>query len=503
MKKIVLKLISFKLFGSLLGLLYSLLQVRYFGANALVDAYFVSTTAVYIITSLVQGGQLAEVFLPEYIKVKKEQSAVRAHLLFSVIVNRLLFIVLIGLILVYFLAPWAMKFLGPGLNPDAFELSISLFRVSLLLILFTLFSSFVNTVLNAEQVFGRAEFTGILSSSVSLVLLYFFHGQFGIRILLYSMLIGKVLEFITGIWFMRKAGLAYTLAFKIDDYDLTSFFKILVSTTGYVISTQFYTSVLTAMSTFLPAGTFSIYNYTKQLSTTASIILIGPASTVFFSKFTNQLALGRNKLAAQLEKPLMFMFLMASFLFLGVFFLGKEALMLLWSKRSLEPSAFMLAYIMLCLNFFGIIFHAAGAIFRKSAVGLGLGKLQYKYWMLVQLFSALVAWILIFVFKETGLIFIILINMLLIAFTSYFVAVQADGMNGIFIFGNAMKRKGFLLIWVFLFAAVYGLNKIIEGYYLDLIPQILLKISLGFIFIGLVFLVFRKRIFDFYRLNFK
>ena len=145
----------------------------------------------------------------------------------------------------------------------------------------------------------------------------------------------------------------------------------------------------------------------------------------------------------------------------------------------------------------------AGPVFRKAAVGLGLGKLQYKYWMLVQLFSALIAWMLIFVFKETGLIFIILINMLLIAFTSYFVAVQADGMNGIFIFGNAMKRKGFLLIWVFLFAAVYGLNKIIEGYYLDLIPQILLKISLGFIFIGLVFLVFRKRIFDFYRLNFK
>lgn len=59
-----------KILGAISGLIYSILQVRLFGATALVDSYFIATSAVLLITSLTQSGQLSEVFLPEYLKVK-------------------------------------------------------------------------------------------------------------------------------------------------------------------------------------------------------------------------------------------------------------------------------------------------------------------------------------------------------------------------------------------------------------------------------------------------
>ena len=48
-------LIILKILGALIGLVYSILQVRYFGASGIVDSYFVATAALYLITSLNTG----------------------------------------------------------------------------------------------------------------------------------------------------------------------------------------------------------------------------------------------------------------------------------------------------------------------------------------------------------------------------------------------------------------------------------------------------------------
>ena len=98
MKKIIIRLTGLKLVASIVGLAYSILQVRFFGASAEMDAYFVAMSAVYMITSLIQGGQLSEVFLPEYLKQKSKFGRKSAHNLLSAILNRMLLIVIIILV---------------------------------------------------------------------------------------------------------------------------------------------------------------------------------------------------------------------------------------------------------------------------------------------------------------------------------------------------------------------------------------------------------------------
>ncbi len=87
MKKLLLKLTGLKLLSSLVGLIYSVLQVRFFGASGMVDAFFVAMSAVYMITSLIRGGQLAEIFLPEYLKQKRAHGTVAAHDLLPAVLN--------------------------------------------------------------------------------------------------------------------------------------------------------------------------------------------------------------------------------------------------------------------------------------------------------------------------------------------------------------------------------------------------------------------------------
>lgn len=450
--KTISSLTGLKIVAAIIGLAYSVLQVRYFGATAGMDAYFVALTAVYVITSLVQGGQLAEVFLPEYLKLKNEQSADQAHRLFSAMMIRVIFFVLLFSILAYFAAPLLIQILGLGLSEEYQILATSFFRFALLLVSFTLFSAFVNATLNAEQVYGRTELTGLINSLLSLSLIIIFHKSVGLWILIYALLAGKIVELITGIFFLKKVGIKFYAIWKISDYNLNRYFRILFVTSGYVGSTQLYTSVLTAVTSLLPEGTLSIFNYVKQLSTKASGVILMPISTVFFSKFANLVSQKKSDLSSYLKKPLLAVSIIAGLMLALIMLMGNEILMLLWSNKTLSPSHFKLAYYILVMNFFGICFSSIGGIFRKSAISMGGAQSLYIRWIGVQLFCAIYSYFIITTFKHIGLITVLPINMFLMATVSTYSAYK-NGIDVLYVFKSYMNNK-FILFFVLLFGSV-------------------------------------------------
>lgn len=449
MKSIILKLTGLKLIASTTGLLYYILQVRIFGATAEVDAFFVAISAVYMISSLVQSGQLSEVLLPEYLKQKSEFGDRGAHDLLSVILNRMVVFITPILIILYFFSPLIISVIGPGLDPEIQALSAQILSLSLIIVLLTVISAFINTTLNAEQIFGRAETTGIINGIISISILLLFHEQFHIFTLVYALIAGKFTEFIIGLFFLKKIGYSYRLIWKLPDFNLLKFFRLMITTSGYVGATQLYSVVLTAMATFLPAGTFSIYNYVIQLSGKASGIVMVPISTVFFSKFSKLASEGNKNLVKYLEKPLVGLLLFTFVLFCLILLSGQEILHILWSKRSLTDTEFLIAYVMLCLNFFGFMFNANGSIFRKTAVALGNAKPLYKMWIGVQIFSAFYAFVSIYFVGTIGLASIIVVNMILMAASSFIMS-QRSGIDAIPIYRKlaASKNVGTFLLSV-------------------------------------------------------
>ena len=437
-----------KIIAAVTGLAYSVLQVRYFGANAAMDAYFVALTAVYVITSILQSGQLAEVFLPEYLKLKSEHSADQAHQLFSALLNRGLVVMAVFSLVVSFLAPVIIQMLGVGLQQEYQILAIDFFRVALLIILLTLFSAFVNSALNAEHVYGRTELTGLINSLLSLILIVLFHQAVGLWILVYALLAGKVVELLTGIFFLNRAGVRYYPILRVAGYDLNRFLKVLFVTSGYVGATQLYTTVLTAVTSMLPEGVLSIFNYVKQLSTKGSGIVLTPISTIFFSKFATLVSQHKANLTSYLTKPLMAILVIAGTMLALIVLVGNEMLSLLWSEKSLTPSNFKLAYLMLVLNFTGIFFSAVGGIFRKSAISMGAAKQLYARWIGVQLFCAASSYGIITASGIFGLVFILPLNMILMAavsiYSAYLEGIDVSALLKKLLFHNS----GILLLFV-------------------------------------------------------
>lgn len=453
--KLIGGLTAIKILGAFLGLFYSILQVRYFGASAVMDAFFVATSAVYLITSLTQGGQLAEVFLPEYLKMKENYSKESAYKLFSAIINRFLFFLIGLLIVLYFVSPFIINIVGPGLAPEFKELSIGLFRISLLIIVFTLFSSFVNTVLNAEQIYGRAELTGIVNSVLSLAILFYFKDLYGVWVLIYALLAGKIVEFTIGVIFLRKVGLRYYFIWNVEEYRLSHFFKIMFTTSGYVGATQLYSVTTTAMASFLPVGSLSLFNYVNQLSSKASGIILMPLTTVFFSKFSQIAVTQKKELTNYLRRPLEGITFVSVFIVILIILFGQEVLQIIWSKKNLTSEEFSIAYLMLILNFVGTTFSSSGQIFRKAAVALGGANQLYKGWVLVQLLSALFAFGAIYFFGIYGLASVLVINMALMSYVAIIVAQNNDIHSKKLLAGLIQDRKVIVTV-IFLLSVTVG-----------------------------------------------
>ena len=144
-----------KLIGAVLGILYSIIQVRYFGTDRIIEVFFAAQTVVYLVTSLTQSGQLAEVYLPIYLRLKEESGLAVASSSFSSIINKISCFVSIVLIIMFLIAPFVMKLFIPGFPEDDQLFAALIFRCFLPLTLLQILSAFINTVLNAERIYGR------------------------------------------------------------------------------------------------------------------------------------------------------------------------------------------------------------------------------------------------------------------------------------------------------------------------------------------------------------
>jgi|GEM_PF-1468588 peptidoglycan biosynthesis protein MviN/MurJ (putative lipid II flippase) len=81
-------------------------------------------------------------------------------------------VVTVLLVVVSLLTPPLIVLIVPGFSSETQELTITMFRIILFFILLDIINSFINTILNAENIFGRAELTGIFRASLSLLFLW-------------------------------------------------------------------------------------------------------------------------------------------------------------------------------------------------------------------------------------------------------------------------------------------------------------------------------------------
>ena len=188
------RLTTYKILGAALALTYSVLQIRVFGTTRAIEVFFGAQSVIYLITSLSQTGQLSEVMLPEYIRLKALHGPTVASKALSVVLCRIALFMGLAIGIAYAISPLLVQLFVPGFNELERAETDSILRAMLPLTFITLLNSFFNTILNAERVFGRAEITSVVNGMISVVALALFHNRMGVTILVISLYAGGLVQ---------------------------------------------------------------------------------------------------------------------------------------------------------------------------------------------------------------------------------------------------------------------------------------------------------------------
>ncbi|AUC79541.1 hypothetical protein CW736_09235 [Nonlabens sp. MB-3u-79] len=417
--KVLLKLFSLKFLAAILGVTFSILQIRYFGASRLIEIYFAAQSLVYIVTSLTQSGQLSEIFLPVY----HQLNAIKARMGFkalNLILSRMLIFGLLLTVAVFFLTPYIIQLTVPGFEPSDQEFATLIFRVLLPYLLLQIINSFFINILNAEEKFGRAELLGLINSALNVLSLIVFFPYLGIWALVVSLLLGKCIEFLFYLVQLAKLGYKPAFIWRLEGFDHTEFFKAARSTVGYAVSTQTYTMVLTASISYLPEGSFAIFKYLQNLSSKIQNLVVQPFVTIFFTLYSKSLD-SMDYLNDLFQKNMKSLLAINAFLIISIYLLGEQAIEVIWGGDKFQGDDVQLAYNFFQFNAIAILIGSINLMYRKMSVADGKGKMLYRYWTVSQLLSALFSYLLIYLFDINGLLFVIPMNVLLLTIATYIV----------------------------------------------------------------------------------
>ncbi len=413
------RLTSINAVTSILGVAYSILQVEYFGASREIEIYFIAQNLLYVTVSLSQTGHLAEIFLPEFLRLEKLRKN-QGFKALSVIFNRFLLFASLGLIFFFISAPYLTELMAPGYSSQDKALITSIFRLLVPLLLCQIVVSFFRVVLNAKSKYGTPEFIVATTVVINIISLILFYETLGLWALVYAMIVGRLFEFVFYIFQMHKLGYRHHFLWSIEDFDHQNFFQALKSTIVYVSSTALFNFTLTASASFLPEGIYAIFKYVQSLASKVFSLAILPFITIFFTEYSKNIA--NSRLVNDYVRALISVNVC---MVMGAVVFGHALLDLLWSGQKFDDLSVELAYAFLLTNILALVIASLGNIYRKMSVALGYGRMLYNVWTISQIVSACLAIIVISTFKVYGLMSIIAINFAVLAFASAFVFYQS------------------------------------------------------------------------------
>lgn len=367
----------------------SVVVARCFGATRAVGVYFAATHLLMFVLKQTQTGQIGEVLLPIYHRIKADRGAEAGFRAFAVVLNwMLLAAVGIGAIM-WLAAPLLMAIIAPGFSAADQHRAAHMFRWIIPLLGVSVMLALIGILANAERRFGRPEAMGILGRLAGLSTLVALVGHMGPWALVASLWASHGVSLLGCGVMLHGMGYRHRLILRDEGFRAGSVFRKIFSSVGYVTATQVYQVVRDAMLTLLPVGVYEVFRYVQPLYGKVMAILLRPVSVVFFSRFSEALASGVGQVTALARRALAPALGIAFLVVLSLVVSGRLLLTGLWGSTQFPPDMLRLASILLSCLAVTLFAAGLGQIARKMAISLGLTHRTYLLAGGVQLVSAL------------------------------------------------------------------------------------------------------------------
>ncbi len=252
------------LVSRLLALVRDRLLAGKFGAGEELDIYFAAFRIPDFVFGILIMAGISTVFLPifsEYFKKSAEEGWKFASNILNCFLVLLIFVC--GLLAIF--APFIIKFIVPGFNPEQEILVVSLTRIMLLGPIFFGLSSVFSGISHYFSRFLLFSIAPILYNISIIFGVLFLVPIFGLQGLAYGVVLGALLHWLIQIPAVKMSGFRHSLEFNFRYSGMLKSFRLMLPRVVGIVAIHLNLIVVTAIASTLTIGSIAVFHFANNL----------------------------------------------------------------------------------------------------------------------------------------------------------------------------------------------------------------------------------------------
>jgi len=251
--------------SAILGLFKSRVLVSFYGASEELSLFFLADRIPTAIYSTLFLGSLSTVFIPIFLKIKKENED-KAYKFASNLFNLVLvFFILVSLIIFVFSKEILFLLSFGQLSQSSLDLASGLLNIMLIGQVVLIISSFLTSTLNSYKNFVIPSLAPVIFNLVFMVLIPILYPFYGIKSAAYSMVIASFFHLFIQLPSFLKTGFVWEMFLHLKDRDLKTSFNLSLSSFLATVSSQVTIVVETSLSLLISTASVVYFKFADQL----------------------------------------------------------------------------------------------------------------------------------------------------------------------------------------------------------------------------------------------
>ncbi len=274
---------SFTLLTAIFNYLNLLLLAFSFGAGTEMDAFFAATTVPQIITAILLA-VLTTTFIPVFIEAKSAEES-NAWKVASISANLIFLILFIIAILGTLFSHYIISLINPGFTVRSLTVSVSLFRILLVSLIFSGSSIILTSLHYAHQRFFKPSLAQGVNSFITFLFILNLRSSLGIKSIMIGTLVGSLFQFIYLLPILLKKN-RYSFEF---DYKKKEIMKLAHLMLPLFIGSIFYKTnnlVERFIASKFGEGSISYLGYAHKIIMAFTLVISQGISTVLFPRMS-------------------------------------------------------------------------------------------------------------------------------------------------------------------------------------------------------------------------
>jgi len=251
--------------SAILGLFKSRILVSFYGASEDLSLFFLADRIPTAIYSTLFLGSLSTVFIPIFLKIKKEDDE-KAYKFASNLFNLVLIFFIFVSLLIFVFSKEILFLLSFGqLDLNSLDLASNLLNIMLIGQVILILSSFLTSTLNSYRKFVIPSLAPVVFNLSFMILIPLLYPFYGIKAAAYSMVISALFHLFIQLPSFLKTGFVWEMFINLKDKDLKSTFNLSFSSFLSTIVSQITIVAETSLSLLISSASVVYFKFADQL----------------------------------------------------------------------------------------------------------------------------------------------------------------------------------------------------------------------------------------------